>query len=374
MALLVAAVNLIAMEAFLRWWVLRRERVALLSSGVDDPSWRLAWVLQRTSARATAYPIDEFHPTRGWALKPGLQGVSASGALVSSTSRGARGTREVVVPKPSGSKRILVFGDSFTFGEEVGDDETFAATLERLLPGVEVVNLGVHGYGHDQMLLHLRESAAAYEPDVVLLGYMQWDEPRNLLTFRDFAKPYFVLADGGRLELQGTPVPSPEQFLAEEVYRSKLLDVAEIEIRRLRMTRGSLGAEMRALSDALVVAFADSVRDLGAAPLVVYFPMTDELADPPVGPLARERELAELCFANEIPFLSLRERFKRTLLHHQRTATRYHWDATEHGAAAEEMAAFISRSGLLDGEGATPREPRDSREVRAGTSSTHASP
>ena len=54
-----------------------------------------------------------------------------------------------------------MLGDSFTFGEDVGDDETYSHHLEQLLPGTEVINLGVHGYGHDQMLIYLREEGIA---------------------------------------------------------------------------------------------------------------------------------------------------------------------------------------------------------------------
>lgn len=349
---LLVVLNLAALEALMRWWVRDPHRIAMLSSGMDDPTWRLAWVLQRTDARATGYPIDVYHPVRGWALKPGLRDVAVSGALVSSTSRGARGTREVVIPKPEGTERVLVFGDSFAFGEEVGDDHTFAARLERLLPGIEVVNLGVHGYGHDQMLLHLRESGPRFEPDVVLLGYVSPDEPRNLLSFRDFAKPYFVPADAG-LELRGVPVPTPDGVLAAEPYRSKLLDLVEATYRRQRRKHGSLKREMRELADALVLAFATSARDIGAMPVVVYFPMTNELEKSADTPSDREKEVAELCRANDVPFLSLRERFVRELRGHERT-TRFHWDPIEHGVAADEMASFLLRSGLL-GEG--PRTP-----------------
>lgn len=204
----------------------------------------------------------------------------------------------------------------------------------------------MHGYGHDRMLLHLRESAARYEPDVVLLGYLSPDDVRNLLSFRDFAKPYFELRDG-RLELRGVPVPSPDDVLAAEPYRSKLLDLVETTVRRQRAKHGDLRGEMRRLTDALIVAFASSARELGATPLVVYFPMINELDDSPREPVGREKEVAELCAAHGIPFLSLRERFHRTLLGHRRTA-RHHWDATEHAVAAEEMAAYLRRARLLD--------------------------
>lgn len=47
---------------------------------------------------------------------------------------------------------IVLFGGSFTFGEGVEDDETFAAQLARALPTTPVRNAGFHGYGPHQML------------------------------------------------------------------------------------------------------------------------------------------------------------------------------------------------------------------------------
>ncbi len=49
---------------------------------------------------------------------------------------------------------VVVAGNSYTHGEEVADDATYPATLERIL-GVGVANLGVAGYGPDQALLKL---------------------------------------------------------------------------------------------------------------------------------------------------------------------------------------------------------------------------
>ncbi len=51
----------------------------------------------------------------------------------------------------------MVLADSFTFGDEVSDDETYSSYLQQALPGAENINLGVHGYGHDQMLILLME-------------------------------------------------------------------------------------------------------------------------------------------------------------------------------------------------------------------------
>src|SRR3979411_433104 len=47
---------------------------------------------------------------------------------------------------------ILAVGDSFTFGDEVNDGQTWPAQLQ-LLTGRRVLNGGVSGYGFDQNLI-----------------------------------------------------------------------------------------------------------------------------------------------------------------------------------------------------------------------------
>ncbi|HWX24140.1 MAG TPA: SGNH/GDSL hydrolase family protein, partial [Vicinamibacteria bacterium] len=146
-----------------------------LTRGEDNASWRLRWA-ERRRAGLGGYAFDVYHPTRGWALRGGLKGERVFGdKTLSSSAMGVRGSEERSYRKTQGSARILVFGDSFTFGEDVSDDETYPFFLERTLGGIEVLNCGVQGYGHDQMFLYLREEGLRYKPDVVLLGFVAQD-------------------------------------------------------------------------------------------------------------------------------------------------------------------------------------------------------
>src|SRR5262249_10078893 len=154
---------------------------------LDDTAYRLLFIRRQGKSPTMAYSFDVYHPTRGWALRPGFSGVEVDNATFSSNSRGLRGSSEHTYEKPLGNLRILTVGDSFTFGDEVSDDETWAYFLEKLLPGSEVLNFGVHGYGHDQMLLYLREEGIKYRPDIVILGFVSEDMRRNMLSFKDYA-------------------------------------------------------------------------------------------------------------------------------------------------------------------------------------------
>jgi len=87
---------------------------------------------------------------------------------------GLRGP-DPMIPKPTGVFRILMLGDSFTFGFPVEDDETFchlieAGLRERGYP-VEVVNGGVSGSSPTLHYLSLRDQFLSFEPDLVILWF-----------------------------------------------------------------------------------------------------------------------------------------------------------------------------------------------------------
>ena len=84
-----------------------------------------------------------------------------------------------VVPKPPGVIRILMLGDSFTFGFPVRDEETFSSLIERGLKErgypVEVINGGVSGYSPVLEYLSLRDQFLRFDPDLVVLWYDRAD-------------------------------------------------------------------------------------------------------------------------------------------------------------------------------------------------------
>ena len=49
--------------------------------------------------------------------------------------------------------RVLAIGDSYTYGAEVNAEQTYSEQLEKLLPGSEVINMGVSAYGIDQAVI-----------------------------------------------------------------------------------------------------------------------------------------------------------------------------------------------------------------------------
>jgi hypothetical protein len=318
----------------------------LVFSG-DSTTYRMLWMQRRAGRAPTAYGFDEWSPTLGWRLKPNLRDVAAfQGNGLSSNARGLRGRREFADPKPPGVFRIVALGDSFTFGEGVGDEETWSHRLQELLPQTEVLNLGVHGYGHDQMLLHLQQEGLRYQPDLVLLGFLTLDMGRNVLFFRDYAKPRFVLR-GGELVLTHSPVPSVEETLAAERYRSSFLDLIRMLAARYRGRTGATARE----TDRVTLAILDRIRataeEAGARAAFAYLPAFDEITRTDLAKTPAERFFFDYCESRRIPAIYLRPYFLRELERGARLEDLGHWGALEHRIAAEGIAAELLAQGLV---------------------------
>src|SRR5690348_16745610 len=95
-----------------------------------------------------------YDPDLGWAPRPGAR--SADG-LQRVDAGGIRRDGETALAPPPGVLRVALFGDSFTFGDEVALGETWGAALERGIAArgieAEVLNFGVNAYGIDQAFL-----------------------------------------------------------------------------------------------------------------------------------------------------------------------------------------------------------------------------
>ncbi|MGB0578784.1 MAG: SGNH/GDSL hydrolase family protein, partial [Limisphaerales bacterium] len=100
--------------------------------------------------------------------------------------------------KPPETKRMLVLGDSFTWGYGVADNEIFTEVLERELnergQKWEVINTGVSGWGTDLEYLFFRDEGRRFEPDVVVLAYFLGNDWGNSVATIQYGlgKPCFT--------------------------------------------------------------------------------------------------------------------------------------------------------------------------------------
>lgn len=112
--------------------------------------------------------------TVGFKMRPGV----SDGIHINSLGlRGAEVTRE----KLAGCRRILMIGGSTTFGNSVGDAETYPHQVEQILRSrspeqrIEVINAGISGARSYHHLLRLKHSYLSLDPDVVTF-YTGWND------------------------------------------------------------------------------------------------------------------------------------------------------------------------------------------------------
>ena len=316
--------------------------------GDNDSSWRLFWeALHKRHAEWTG-EFATYDPVRGWTLKPGVRDLTPfqPGKFLNSNSKGVRGQTEHDYSRTPGKQRILVFGDSFTFGTEVSDDETYSHYLESDLPNTEVLNFGIQGYGHDQMLLYLQREGVKYHPDVVIVGFVFIDSYRNLWRFFAFAKPKFEMTREG-LVLTNVPVPTPEQVLAQEPYRSKAIDLAMILQDRIMWALGANEKKARNLTRSIMDEMIATIRGVGAVPVFMYMPVYEEIRDSSDSMNGHEKFLYDYCHDRGVACLFIRPRFRQAIKDGAKMETRFHWSPEMHRMAAQELADFLASKGLV---------------------------
>jgi lysophospholipase L1-like esterase len=193
----------------------------------------------------------------GWTWR--LSSASQDGQYVIKyviNALGARGPREYERAPAGGKRRILTFGDSFTFCDETQADASFQAQMEELAPELEVLNFGVSAYGTDQAWMRYQRLGRGLGAEIVCLGLMLENIGRNVNRYRPLwatttgvcmTKPRFVLAASGELELVPQPYATREELHAAILDGSVLARVEEHEywLGRPHVPTGELSAIAR---------------------------------------------------------------------------------------------------------------------------------
>lgn len=153
--------------------------------------------------------IDRFSPTLGWELIPGSQQHHKQKDFDVTYHIGENGLRMQESSLQS-NKRVLVLGDSFTFGIGLNDDETWPSLLQKKFKTYSFINAGVSGYSTEQMFLQWKELQNKIHPDVILLSIYLGNDVQDLpLAVPQQAsrpKPYFRLNEDGGLVLETSHV------------------------------------------------------------------------------------------------------------------------------------------------------------------------
>ena len=109
---------------------------------------------------------------------------------------------ERVVPRPPALRRVVCLGDSFTWGVGVLFDDAWPQRLERGLSRGrgerwEAVNLAERGLNAVQEMQRLEAEGLAYEPDVVVVGYVLNDSEDENAAERRRAEDWVAEARRG---------------------------------------------------------------------------------------------------------------------------------------------------------------------------------
>ena len=136
---------------------------------------RVSWDARR--GKPGFYLLD---PVRGLRLGENYDGWFA-GVPVHINSLGLRDPREYDLAKKPNTFRILVLGDSVTFGHGSLYDTTYPRLLEDRLKAWrrdvdwQVWNAAVPGYNTSQELAHLLQVGPVFQPDLVIVGFYEND-------------------------------------------------------------------------------------------------------------------------------------------------------------------------------------------------------
>ena len=310
----------------------------------------------------------------GWTFRPNSV---RQGGEFTINSAGFRSQRDFDPSPPADTLRIAVFGDSFTAGDDVRDDEIWAVLLERGLneAGIrtEVLNFGVGAYGMGQAYLRWQRLGKRFSPDIVIFGLQPENLKRNVNVFRQllhrsgpaFSKPRFALIDG-ELQLLNVPTLPPEhlmdvfenfsdhplapyEFYYQSRFRatrwwsgSRLLSLVFEALRQAEdepdiYRPGSEGGE---LGKAIIDAFAQDVHEAGSAFVVLHLPLQSHLIRY-FSNLPRPRPVYDFLLEHSresYPYIALEEHLQP--IHTQDNF----WSATKHyapplHAVAAEVAA-----------------------------------
>jgi lysophospholipase L1-like esterase len=182
-----------------------------------------------------------------WSPQPGFKG-EFQGKPVSINSIGLRGG-EVPARRP-GSRRVLCFGDSITFGYGAGDDETYPFHLGQLLGDghVEVLNAGVTGFTSHQVLGHVRRLLPMLRPDVVTVCIGWNDGNVRTADDREYARRLALARDvDGALDQSYLYRALKATYLRSQVRAgtSATRDVARVSLEQYKENLAAIVAECR---------------------------------------------------------------------------------------------------------------------------------
>ena len=275
-------------------------------------------------------PWYESHPVYRFRHYPNMDETRTWGDSyrLRTNSHGIRADREEPYESPH-ETRIVVHGDSLTFGVGVEHEETFVGRTERRLRqevrAIDVLNLGVSAHGPDQQYLLFREEGRKYSPRICVIAVCL----RNDLDDGAGTRVAFRL-EGDRLTFVPYDTPLYKKLAETAAYRwlasrSHLLVLARFNLVDTQISAREIASQEQqppplALTMAIYRDFIAAVRREGAVPVIVLLPSKGQIAqrrmlpvDEPISSPAMLRDsLLAFCAANEVLCVDALDRFGRS--------------------------------------------------------------
>jgi lysophospholipase L1-like esterase len=316
----------------------------------------------------------DYDETLGWSHRPGQRGrfeYEDFSVEVAINSVGLRDT-EYSLKRVPGKKRMLLLGDSLTWGFGVEQNESFGEVLEQRHPDWEIINGGVSGYGTDQEYLYYTTQGAAYKPDVVLTLFSGNDPENSFHPVQYWHNKPVFRPSGDGIELTNVPVPQETlaqrlaNYIAKNTYFLRTASHMIAQIMRDSSkaqvfdaeTQGGPSAHSRdsaasaatpsdpltIAKDDLVVrillALNDATRENGAQLIVI--------ASTVGGPASNSVFIDPRFVEAEIPYLSLTSSFEGAVhpFHFEHDS---HWTPYGHSLVADSIERFLIGLGVFEG-------------------------
>ena len=158
---------------------------------------RLLQPARLSSSGRERYFFCRFDPELGWAPLPNITALQQKGdlsGLVHQNKYGLRGADDMQLNKTAGKRRVLVLGDSYTWGYGVNQTDLFSAP-EVHGTNDEILNFGVSGYGTDQEYLFYQRDGTNFVVDEVVVAFNPYNNVAHNLAPNQYGylKPYFTL-------------------------------------------------------------------------------------------------------------------------------------------------------------------------------------
>ncbi len=305
----------------------------------SDAYWKstLQTRLANTDASALLPPDLAFDAQLGWRMKPGYTAPD-----LHHDSHGYRVTAETTTDAPAA--RILLLGDSFTYGLGVRDNETYGQQLATLT-GKKVINTGIAAHSIDQSLLLWETEGKAIQPQTVILGYAVDKFFTNPLTVRNLPKPWFSIgADNHSLTLHGTPIPPPEKLAQttqlERPFSLRLVEATQWLMSKVKAKLGmgnDYSAQAR-LSEALLENLNKSVSNSGANLIVAFI---GHCYDGEPDNLIAEQQIMHSCDKLGLKCIDIAAEMRKGDFNSYYGGN-CHWSAAGHQFAARKISELIN--------------------------------